>query len=44
MTPESVMTIGGHAMQVTLMVAAPVLVVVLVDWFVGEYFPSSYTN
>jgi flagellar biosynthesis protein FliQ len=29
MTPESVMTIGRHAMEVTLMVAAPMLLVAL---------------
>jgi flagellar biosynthetic protein FliQ len=29
MTPESVMTIGRHAMEVTLMVAAPLLLVAL---------------
>ena len=29
MTPESVMTIGRHAMEITLMVAAPLLLVAL---------------
>lgn len=29
MTPESVMTLGRHAMEVTLMVAAPMLLVAL---------------
>jgi flagellar biosynthetic protein FliQ len=29
MTPESVMTIGRHAMEVTLMVSAPLLLVAL---------------
>ncbi|WP_338765836.1 flagellar biosynthesis protein FliQ [Massilia sp. METH4] len=29
MTPETVMTIGRHAMEVTLMVAAPLLLVAL---------------
>jgi len=29
MTPESVMTMGRHAMEVTLMVAAPLLLVAL---------------
>ena len=29
MTPESVMTMGRHAMEVTLMVAAPMLLVAL---------------
>ena len=30
MTPESIMTLGRDAMQVTLMVAAPILLVILV--------------
>ena len=30
MTPESVMTLGRHAMEVTLMVAAPMLLVALI--------------
>ena len=30
MTPESVMSLGRHAMEVTLMVAAPMLLVALV--------------
>jgi flagellar biosynthetic protein FliQ len=29
MTPESIMTLGRHAMEVTLMVAAPLLLVAL---------------
>ena len=29
MTPETVMTMGRHAMEVTLMVAAPLLLVAL---------------
>lgn len=41
MTPESVMTIGGHAMQVTLMVAAPVLVVVLVIGLLVSVFQAA---
>lgn len=41
MTPESVMTIGGHAMQVTLMVAAPVLVVVLVIGLLVSIFQAA---
>ena len=30
MTPESIMTLGRDAMQITLMVAAPILLVILV--------------
>ncbi|OYY50491.1 MAG: flagellar biosynthetic protein FliQ [Methylophilaceae bacterium 17-44-8] len=41
MTPESVMTIGGHAMQVTLMVAAPVLIVVLVIGLLVSIFQAA---
>jgi flagellar biosynthetic protein FliQ len=41
MTPESVMTIGGHAMQVTLIVAAPVLVVVLVIGLLVSIFQAA---
>lgn len=41
MTPESVMTIGGHAMQVTLMVAAPVLAVVLVIGLLVSIFQAA---
>ena len=41
MTPESVMTLGGHAMQVTLMVAAPVLVVVLVIGLLVSIFQAA---
>lgn len=41
MTPESVMTIGGHAMQVTLIVAAPVLAVVLVIGLLVSIFQAA---
>ncbi len=41
MTPESVMTIGGHAMQVTLMIAAPVLIVVLVIGLLVSIFQAA---
>ncbi len=41
MTPESVMTLGGQAMQVTLMVAAPVLVVVLVIGLLVSIFQAA---
>ena len=41
MTPESVMTLGRDAMQITLMVAAPVLVVVLVIGLVVSIFQAA---
>ena len=41
MTPESVMTIGHHAMEVTLMVAAPMLLVALVIGLVVSIFQAA---
>lgn len=41
MTPESVMNIGAQAMQVTLMVAAPTLIVVLVIGLVVSIFQAA---
>lgn len=41
MTPESVMTLGGQAMQVTLIVAAPVLAVVLVIGLLVSIFQAA---
>ena len=41
MTPESVMTIGRHAMEVTLMVAAPFLLVVLVIGLLVSIFQAA---
>lgn len=41
MTPESVMTLGGQAMQTTLMVAAPVLLVVLIIGLVVSIFQAA---
>ncbi|MFA5172317.1 MAG: flagellar biosynthesis protein FliQ [Sulfuriferula sp.] len=41
MTPESVMTIGRHAMEVTLMVAAPLLLVALVIGLVVSIFQAA---
>ena len=35
MTPESVMTLGRHAMEVTLMIAAPMLLVAWVETRIG---------
>lgn len=41
MTPESVMNIGRSAMEVTLMVSAPLLVVVLVIGLVVSIFQAA---
>lgn len=41
MNPESVMTIGRHAMEVTLMVAAPLLLVSLIIGLVVSIFQAA---
>lgn len=41
MTPESVMTMGGQAMQVALLVAAPALLVVLVIGLLVSIFQAA---
>lgn len=41
MTPESVMTIGRHAMEVTLMVAAPMLLVALAIGLIISIFQAA---
>ncbi len=41
MTPESVMTIGRTAMEVTLMVAAPMLLVALIIGLVVSIFQAA---
>ena len=41
MTPESVMTMGRHAMEVTLMIAAPLLLVALIIGLVVSIFQSA---
>ncbi|MEQ1668709.1 MAG: flagellar biosynthesis protein FliQ [Sulfuriferula sp.] len=41
MTPESVMTIGRHAMEITLMVAAPLLLVALVIGLIVSVFQAA---
>jgi flagellar biosynthesis protein FliQ len=41
MTPESVMTLGRHAMEVTLMVAAPLLLVSLIIGLVVSIFQAA---
>jgi hypothetical protein len=37
MTPESVMTMGRHAMEITLMIAAPMLLVALIIGLVVRF-------
>ncbi|TFW25029.1 flagellar biosynthesis protein FliQ [Duganella callida] len=41
MTPESVMTLGRHAMEVTLMIAAPLLLVALIIGLVVSIFQAA---
>jgi flagellar biosynthetic protein FliQ len=41
MNPEAVMTIGRHAMEVTLMVAAPLLLVSLIIGLVVSIFQAA---
>ena len=41
MTPESVMTLGRHAMEVTLMIAAPMLLVALAVGLVVSIFQAA---
>jgi flagellar biosynthetic protein FliQ len=41
MTPESVMTMGRHAMEITLMVAAPMLLVALIIGLVVSIFQAA---
>ncbi|HUW27687.1 MAG TPA: flagellar biosynthesis protein FliQ [Sulfuriferula sp.] len=41
MTPESVMTLGHRAMEVTLMVAAPMLLVALVIGLIISIFQAA---
>ena len=41
MTPESVMSLGGEAMQITLMVAAPSLLTVLIIGLVVSIFQAA---
>lgn len=41
MTPESVMTLGRHAMEVTLMIAAPMLLVALAIGLVVSIFQAA---
>ena len=44
MTPESVMTLGRKAMEVTLMVSAPMLLVALVDRPGGQHLPGRHPD
>jgi flagellar biosynthetic protein FliQ len=41
MTPESVMTLGRDAMEITLLVAAPILLVILVIGLVVSIFQAA---
>jgi len=41
MTPESVMSIGRHAMEVTLMIAAPMLLTALVIGLIVSIFQAA---
>ncbi|MRW92094.1 flagellar biosynthesis protein FliQ [Duganella sp. FT80W] len=41
MTPESVMTMGQHAMEITLMIAAPMLLVALIIGLVVSIFQAA---
>jgi flagellar biosynthetic protein FliQ len=41
MTPESVMTMGRHAMEITLMIAAPMLLVALIIGLIVSIFQAA---
>ena len=41
MTPESVMTIGRQAMEITLMIAAPMLLVALIIGLIVSIFQAA---
>jgi flagellar biosynthetic protein FliQ len=41
MTPDSVMTIGRHAMEITLMVSAPLLLVALAIGLIVSIFQAA---
>lgn len=41
MTPESVMTLGRHAMEVTLMIAAPMLLTALIIGLLVSIFQAA---
>ncbi|MES3025721.1 MAG: flagellar biosynthesis protein FliQ [Pseudomonadota bacterium] len=41
MTPETVMTMGRHAMEITLMVAAPMLLVALIIGLIVSIFQAA---
>jgi flagellar biosynthetic protein FliQ len=41
MTPESVMTMGRHAMEITLMVAAPMLLAALIIGLIVSIFQAA---
>lgn len=41
MTPESVMTLGRHAMEITLLIAAPMLLTALVIGLIVSIFQAA---
>jgi flagellar biosynthetic protein FliQ len=41
MTPESVMSIGRHAMEITLMIAAPMLLIALAIGLIVSIFQAA---
>jgi flagellar biosynthesis protein FliQ len=41
MTPETVMTIGGRALEITLMLAAPLLLVALITGLIVSAFQAA---
>jgi flagellar biosynthetic protein FliQ len=41
MTPESVMAMGRHAMEITIMIAAPLLIVALVIGLIVSIFQAA---
>ena len=44
MSPESVISMGRHAIQITLMIAAPMLLTAADYWSGSQYFSGSNTN
>jgi len=44
MTPESVMNIGRHAMEITVMISAPLLLVALIIGLIISIFQAATQN
>ena len=44
MTPESVMTLGQKAMEVTFMVSAPMLLVALATGLIVQHFSGCHSD